>query len=376
MARVLDQTFAFGSELGPGWKGKKILGKGDFGIVSLWEYVGDEAKTPAITQIVVKQTYGKPPPDPFFENRVMKQLSIGKSKHIVRQYRDAYEAQFARGKSFVGIYLEYCPGGDLTVFLDPLQSLIPSSKLKKDLLLEVDLWAMFFCLASAVAFIARGTEDFNAAPVLQGLFSTELVHLDIKPDNIFLGNRDEDHVRYPILKVGDFGSARSEAKNQTKSEFSKIIPDIGGAAGWRAPEYGKEAKNMRNPRRGACSNIFQIGCIMHALLMLEKKYPALTKSSPWQGPFRGNNLQRGQAKYTHGQDLFRQQWAALYSNTLRELIMECLMFEPDDRPLPGDLQRRVAAGLDASKAAAETLKLFENNQNPPVKSFEHIAIVG
>ena len=43
---------------------------------------------------------------------------------------------------------------------------------------EVDLWAMFYCLACAVSVIARGTEDVNSEPVLHGILTADLLHYE------------------------------------------------------------------------------------------------------------------------------------------------------------------------------------------------------
>lgn len=75
------------------------------------------------------------------------------------------------------MYLQYCPGGDLTVLMDPVAS-IPDVE-RKPLILEEDLWDMFYCLDLAVSVMARGTEDVRSPAVLHGLIPTlELVHYE------------------------------------------------------------------------------------------------------------------------------------------------------------------------------------------------------
>lgn len=132
-----------------------------------------------------------------------------------------------------------------------------------------------------------------------------------------------------------------------------------------------EGKNMKAPRKGACSNIFQIGLLMHALLRREVRYPATIEKQPWKAPFTRPEY-RG--KFLHGSDLFQQRWANLYSKTLRELIMQCLMWEPNDRPDPLDLQKSVATGLTAALREATSTGRFDNGQNLPVVSFDNVPL--
>lgn len=128
-----------------------------------------------------------------------------------------------------------------------------------------------------------------------------------------------------------------------------------------------QGKFMRAPRKGACSNIFQIGCIMHALLRREVRYPATLKQQLWRAPF---SEPRYSGKFTHGSDLFSVPWKNLYSATLRELVTECLMFEPDDRPTLVDLQTRVAAGKRV--ATEQIARGVEGDSSIPARLFGHI----
>ncbi|KAH7364816.1 hypothetical protein BKA65DRAFT_533346 [Rhexocercosporidium sp. MPI-PUGE-AT-0058] len=66
--------------------------------------------------------------------------------------------------------------------------------------------------------MARGTEDAKSPAVLHGQNTTVgLVHYDIKLDNIFIGNRDPDHERYPVLVLGDLGNAMAELKDAVRA---------------------------------------------------------------------------------------------------------------------------------------------------------------
>jgi hypothetical protein len=84
-------------------------------LISVKEYEGSPAKAPAVRQVAVKQMYdsgyGKIP----FEVQLMENLTNAKSKHIVKMYKYVRRARLQDeiGNSYIGMYMEYCPGGVL-----------------------------------------------------------------------------------------------------------------------------------------------------------------------------------------------------------------------------------------------------------------------
>ncbi|PVH79118.1 hypothetical protein DL98DRAFT_572736 [Cadophora sp. DSE1049] len=254
------------------------------------------------------------------------------------------------------MYLQFCPVGDLTVLMNPAAS--TPGTVRKPFILEEDLWDMFYCLSLAVSVMARGAEDAKSPAVLHGLdTSLELVPYDITVDNVLIGNRDPDHERYPILVMGDFESAAAEPKNASKGIQEEVR--VRDAPGWTAPE-NKEGPIMRAPRKGTCSNIFQIGLLMHALIHCSVRYPAILPKHPWKPPF--SDL-RYTGKFTYGTDLFNTPWKDTYSATLRELVMHCLMYEPLHRVGVQELHPRVATGRRACREAKRDLKEFDKQAN-------------
>jgi len=201
----LNSSPQWKSSLGPGWIGTKLLGKGGFGVAGLFEYHGPASSAPAITQIVVKMSEAQLPlfPDPqvfpkskIDEGITLRRLAACKSQHIVRIYGgNRLGDRFGEMGEVVRIFLEYCPGGDVGRFLSgygesPLEPLE-----------EVDVWALFYCMALGVVVMARGTEDLKAEEWDGVEKFGELVHFDLKPDNVFLGAKNRDHVRMPVAKV-------------------------------------------------------------------------------------------------------------------------------------------------------------------------------
>jgi serine/threonine protein kinase len=158
----------FEAVLGLGWKPRRLLGRGSNGVVRLWEYEGNEIKT--VKQIAIKQTHDYSA-SPLVESQYMDILNTAKSIHIVRQYRDATAVEgVVGGGVVVTMFLEYCPAGDLTS--------ITRNDGRGPGILEVDLWALFYCLASAGAVLDRGTEDMDSEPVLFGTAEDTIVHFE------------------------------------------------------------------------------------------------------------------------------------------------------------------------------------------------------
>ena len=149
-----------GRSLGPGWRATKFLGRGSFGIVSLWEYTGRRENAPRTTQIAVKHTSGWNLSDLLYESKILDDLNRAKSRHIVKQLRPPYEPRQHDGSIQLGMFLEYCPNGVLDDLMDP-QGRYP-------LIVEKDLWDLFYCLSLAVSAMARGTESLSSRPVSDG----------------------------------------------------------------------------------------------------------------------------------------------------------------------------------------------------------------
>lgn len=68
---------------------------------------------------------------------------------------------------------------------------------------------------------------------LQHLHSLNIVHRDIKPQNILVADTPP-HASHPRILISDFGLCKRLAEDQ--SSFHNTANTLGGTAGWRAPE--------------------------------------------------------------------------------------------------------------------------------------------
>lgn len=214
---------------------------------------------------------------------------------------------------------------------------------------------MFYCLTLGIAVIDSGTENDTLARWDR---DTEITHFDLTPSNVFMGYRDNDHNRYPVLKIADFETAKEEPRMETQTDETGIGYPIARAGFFRPPEANPHINvPLKNPRKGTTTNIFQIGCVMHCLIKLASQdFRILKRGSTIkverfgrQLPTPGEFQQRGE---THGVDL-NDIDEKVYSKELCSLVMKCMFREPLFRPTALELQREVKLGLDTATAIME-----------------------
>lgn len=196
---IADSDKDWTHKLGEGWKGKKFLGKGQFGIVGLWQYEGPAENAPQITQVVVKQVsldmaHSVVPwggeMNGLSEGKLLQKLSKVDTRHIIKMYGGNKAGdRFSEMGVVVRMLLEFCPGGDLEQLMVGYDKHHVSAP-REDTWSEVDLWAMFHCMALGIVAMDRGTEN-SREPAwfakshrpLPPAQQTEICHFDIKPDN-------------------------------------------------------------------------------------------------------------------------------------------------------------------------------------------------
>ena len=129
--------------------------------MGLWEYAGDSSVAPPIREVVVKisrvSSRFSDYFDPMREGRLMEELAQLRSVHILRIFGKAVEDVQSDDEgpmNVVRLFLEYCPGGDVTGLLNNGNS----PKIPSNPFAESDLWAIFYCLALGCSVMDRGTE--------------------------------------------------------------------------------------------------------------------------------------------------------------------------------------------------------------------------
>lgn len=212
-----------------GWHCYRLLGAGSFGTAAVWKRTDADGKL--LDEVVVKEDRkkgrSKYPDDAAVirsfpeEAEVMQALNTqDASGNIVhmrgyklflrmpradqRKHRDpVVHNEFHR------FYLEYAPYGTL-------KNLAVRYRAFNRYLPELFLWHVFNSLARA-AVVLEGPEENDEC----------YIHLDVKPDNIFLGYENAklqnptttgglsgETVNYPSVKLGDFGVTEKVIKRK------------------------------------------------------------------------------------------------------------------------------------------------------------------
>ncbi|KAL9576723.1 MAG: hypothetical protein Q9212_006864, partial [Teloschistes hypoglaucus] len=320
-----------------GWIGVKPLGEGSFGRAGLWEKRDENGQV--IDRICIKQIkqkakdwmfetdFGKPQ-----EVKVLEDIGQWKSVNIIqlRGYRRYPKSRLHR------LYLEYCEHGDLG-------KLITKSRLRKRYIPEEFIWEVFYRMAMACRTLAIGPRPAHE-------IMTDWVHRDLKPENIFLASpmsyEDDGIPFYPTAKMGDFGGAIGTGKHDPGNPMK--LKGM-GTVSYRAPEqkwpqaydqkdeYSQPEIEEHWPKLGSHTNVWEVGACMYKLMTLTdvefQFWKKLNKNGNMMNKIKTNRL------------------PVDYSAELRNLVFECLKFDPIKRPNIHNLQERVEQGRDKFRNA-------------------------
>jgi serine/threonine protein kinase len=143
---------------------------------------------------------------------------------------------------------------------------------------------------------------------LREVHANKLLHLDIKPSNIYLRSDGS-----PVLI--DFGAAR-QALNQGDPELRPTF-----TPGYAAPE-----QHINQPNQGPWTDVYAVGATLYACLAAAAPQPA--------------DLRLLDDKLVPAS----QRWTGLYSPQLLDIIDQCMRLDPLERPQSAfALQRMLAA---------------------------------
>ena len=152
------------------------------------------------------------------ESRILSNIN---NNHIVKYY-ESFQIN-----NTINIIMEFCEGFDLKKF-------ILSHKNQNKLIEENKIY-------SIILDICKGLKEIH---------NKNLIHRDLKPDNLFLGKNNS-------IKIGDFGISKQLNKN------NKYAKTAIGTDNYMAPELisGKKYNNK--------VDIWALGCIVYELCTLE-----------------------------------------------------------------------------------------------------------
>lgn len=191
---------------------------------------------------------------------------------------------------------------------------------------EDDIWHLIKDIASGLSY----------------LHSKEVIHRDIKPDNILLSSSDE-------YLLSDFGvSAKMQNTMRRNSTRQKIESDISGTVAYMAPELFS-----KNPIANKATDIWALGATLYELLTGELLFLG-----------QGGILQLKGAEIP---DLPNK-----YSDDIKALVLACIRLDATVRPTSSELAKYAEAKTNGYICKPSW---SENNTKPiPLLSWKYILI--
>nr|OQO17410.1 hypothetical protein B0A51_14590 [Rachicladosporium sp. CCFEE 5018] len=251
---------------------------------------------------------------------------------VIRAWEKDYDRMFMR------ILMEYCPHGDLwdimpeefVTWKNNKNKLLKSAVQAPDIP-EAALWKFFLDLTNACLFMAYGTLDGDNGAI-DGWRS--IVHRDLKPDNVFLSEPQEnDWPSYRTARIGDFGMAVYTHLGDPENPQGYFMRSGLGTIGYIPVEHiirnrddgGRQYFDQLDPD---ASNVWGIGALIMRMMTRE--------ADPSQPDY---------ARDTLPDDPSEPQFTPIsrtrFSETLIDLVEQCVRGRGRDRILLMDLRRRI-----------------------------------
>ncbi|KAI9805875.1 MAG: hypothetical protein M1825_000489 [Sarcosagium campestre] len=288
----------------PGWRGKRPLGKGGEGITGLWVRENDQGIVEE--EIVIKDIFSQDPGSNTREAKIMRRLQKSGSIYIPRLLK-------CRKGSRVRMYLEFCRHRDLG-------ELWTRYRRWRQYFPEAFLWYVLLALCEAALVMKEGHPKATNW--------MEIVHRDIKMQNVLLGDEDPGHPHYPTPKLSDYGLA---VKIRPKYEKDADGLRGTGTRGWLAPEQSHRFRTAKLPqilkktggRLSSWTNVWGIGMVVTRMMLLCKLDDVVCQERLRSDP-----------------------GAMQYSEVFRKLLSSMINEEPERRPEVGWLCRGTRGVFD------------------------------
>ncbi|KAJ8059043.1 hypothetical protein OCU04_012023 [Sclerotinia nivalis] len=194
---------------------------------------------------------------------------------------------------------------------------------------EKVIWNIFECLARACIMLENGSESLDAG---NGQDWIPVCHLDLKPANILIGNKDDRHDDIGIFKMGDFGLSAHVPHNSKDPRWLKHVTSQ-LTLGWGTPE--QFFPQMKNRSYSTPANIFGVAAIVYYLMTKQQVkigqgmayvgFPSLDSD---------NNIMPQVPVLTCGRDLLDNPMiknSGIYSKSLIRTLLQCLAYYPNER---------------------------------------------
>ncbi|KAI4622775.1 uncharacterized protein J4E87_005868 [Alternaria ethzedia] len=169
-------------------------------------------------------------------------------------------------------------------------------------------------------------------------FTSGMVHLDVKPANIFLSTAKEPYLAYPESLLADYDVVKTISPSTDALEGRKDW----GTKGFQAPEIIVEAAHHHpvNAKTDVWSLGMVIWKLMHTTLGREASDQICEDSIKASFRFAEGNT------FT-STDI--PSYDAMYSNVLHRLVINCLQINPQKRPGYETLRKKAKAEFERSQ---------------------------
>lgn len=355
--------------VGQGWNGGWMIGRGGQGFANL--YVQLDSSATILDRRVVKDTYMDAWqwmhaacwfPD-VYDSDSRKPVEV-KALEVLRDMAGDFvvsctDAVLSPEKRMYRIFLEYCSREDLAERVYFCGMKMP----------EPFIWYVFESLVRAAIFMEQSVWDAKAKK------SLTIVHRDIKPGNIFLTDSSTtSYPCYPRPKLADFGIAIVTSEDDP---FNPLGYHGSGTKRFRAPEQISKVQGGRNqpdyldpapqpPKLDSWTNVWGIGRTIFECMNQEHKrqWDETTVTDPDDGEdFRPPVKDRL---------IYFPDRALSYSQGLRDLVIECLEFDPQDRPslqiLLDKIQNDTGLSADGRPDLAEGMRNAQDMDDVPERN--------
>jgi serine/threonine protein kinase len=223
------------------------------------------------------------------------------------------------------IFLEYCPYGDGADMMHHHLMLNSRNRQQNSYVPEPAIWCMFDSLMKAGLAMEQ---ELEAEP--QQLFETrelgEVIHLDIKPGNVFFGDYPEDDsinfAMYPTCKLGDFRGAiyRRLALQSQPTDPNRFLDR--GTPGFFALEQKSRYYGQHRPALNPKTNVWAVGITVMAFMNLDFSTGLLAFTE-------AANKNKSDPRLVPS---FTPEAMARYSSVLRDMVRACVQYEQKKRP--------------------------------------------
>ena len=239
------------------------------------------------------------------------------------------------------IYYLYSDAGNL-------HNLIQGFRTRSQIIPEAFIWHVAAQLVKAVHFIQN-------PPPCKKCTRWPLIHIDIKPANIFLTWPDKkDHNKYPTVQLGDFGLAVPLKHGDTQRNLGHFT----GTAPFAAPEQIKDHIYSKK------TDVWGIGTVLHSMIhgippIQEPMFRTRSQKKVYNEALIADNIRDAEELTAQGLGLENRMnfsWRcnvtiprkvkecpADRSRHLADLLRELLREDPDQRPTIENLFKVVIA---------------------------------